>query len=62
MRKYIEQHSNEENVITQYLSDFDEQFMRDARILLIKNMKRYTPVFAIAEFFDDISEEEIEQI
>lgn len=62
MFAYTEKHPDEENAITQYLADFDEKHRREAQILLIKDRKKCTSVPALAEFFDDFTEEEIENI
>lgn len=62
MSDYSEKHPDEENAISKYLNDFDEKYWRDAQILLIKDMQNCTPVFALAEYFDDFSEEEIEKM
>jgi hypothetical protein len=62
MVTYFEKHQDEENAITQYLADLDGKDRRDAQILLIKDMKRETSVFDIAEFFDDFTIDEIEKI
>lgn len=53
MTDYSEKHLDEENAISKYLNDLDEKYWRDAQIILIKDMKNRTPVFALAEYFDD---------
>jgi hypothetical protein len=62
METYSKEHPDEENAISKLLTYFDEKYWRDAQILLIKDMKSRTPVFALAEYFDDFSEEEIEKM
>lgn len=62
MTDYSEKHPDEDNAISKLLTYFDVKYWRDAQIILIKNMKMHTPVFELAEYFDDFTEDEIEKM
>jgi len=62
MTDYSQKHPDEDNVISKFLTDLDEKYWRDAQILLIKDMKGRTPIFALAEYFSDFTEDEIEKM